>query len=515
MSESELPAGQGESAPVGTIGGQTGVDSPAEGGEAAAPVGAIGRKAGRGLRWSLVGNLGTKLGSFTIGLILARLLAPADFGVFAVALAATAFVMHVNDIGVIAAGVQWRGKLEDMAPTGTTIAIAFSTVVYAVFFFGAPAFAALAGAPDAAPVVRLLTVIIIIDGITSCRSAALMRRFEQDRLTKATMIGMAANFVVAVPLAFAGAGAYSFAGGQVAGCVVTGILVWRMGNLPARLGFDRAVARKLLKFGIPLAASLGVESVLLNADYVIVGNVLGATALGYYLLAFNVSNWVPGLVGTAVRYVSIPSFSRLAEQEPEALAAGVRKSVPVLVSAILPVAALMAVLAPYMVVFLYGGQWGPSAYVLRFLTVLMVVRMLTSLSFDILTSLGATRSTVVLNAGWAIALIPALWFGTHLDGIRGAAIAHGIVALVVALPLAVGALHRAGVPLLPVLPALIRPAVGAVLCTGATLVAVRLIDGGVFLHLFVPGLVGLLVFVLTVVPIDQFRRLRTRLARAR
>jgi PST family polysaccharide transporter len=482
---------------------------------AEAHVGTIGRKAGRGLRWSLVGNLGTKLGSFTIGLILARLLVPADFGVFAVAMAATAFVMHVNDIGVIAAGVQWRGKLEEMAPTGTTIAIAFSTLVYAAFFVAAPAFATLAGTPDAAPVVRLLTVIIIVDGITSCRSAALMRRFEQDRLTKATMIGMAANFVVAVPLAFEGAGAYSFAGGQVAGSVVTGIIVWRMGNLPFRLGFDREIATKLLKFGIPLAASLGVESVLLNADYVIVGNVLGATALGYYLLAFNVSNWVPGLVGTAVRYVSIPSFSRLAEQQPEALAAGVRKSVPVLISAILPVAVLMAVLAPYMVVFLYGGQWGPSAGVLRFLTVLMVVRMLTSLAFDILTSVGATRSTVVLNAGWAVALIPALWFGTHLDSIRGAAIAHGIVALVVALPLAVGALHRAGVPLLPVLPALIRPAIGAVACAAVTMLVVRVVDGGVFLHLFVPGLAGLLVFVLTVVPLDQVRQLRTRLARAR
>ena len=477
-------------------------------------MGTIGRKAGRGLRWSLVGNLGTKLGSFTIGLILARLLVPADFGVFAVAAAATAFVMHVNDIGVIAAGVQWRGKLEDMAPTGTSIAIAFSSLVYAAFFFGAPAFATLSGTPDAAPVVRLLTLVIIVDGITSCRSAALMRRFEQDRLTKATMIGTVANFVVAVPLAFAGAGAYSFAGGQVAGSIVTGILVWRMGALPFKLAFDREIAVKLFKFGIPLAASLGVESVLLNADYVIVGNVLGATALGYYLLAFNVSNWVPGLVGTAVRYVSIPSFSRLAEHEPEALAAGVRRTVPVLVSAILPVAVLMAILAPYMVVFLYGDQWGPSAAVLRFLTVLMVVRMLTSLAFDILTSLGATRSTVWLNAGWAVVLIPALWFGTHLDNIRGAAIAHGIVAVAVALPLAIIALHRAGVPLLPVLPALTRPVIGAALCAAVTFVAVRLVSGGVFLHLFVPGVVGLLVFVLTVVPVEQFRQLRARLVRA-
>lgn len=474
----------------------------------------IGRKAGRGLTWSLLGNLCTKAGSFAIGLILARLLTPADFGVYAVALAAAALLMHVNDIGMIAAGVQWRGKLEEMAPTGSAIAVVVSVLVYGVFWILAPSFAMLAGTPASAPVVRLLTLIIIVDGITSMRSAALMRRFEQDKLTKATIVGMFANAVVALPLAFAGAGAYSFAGGQVTASIVTGVLVFKMGDLPVRVGFDKAIAKKVLAFGIPLAASLGIESILLNADYVIVGNVLGATALGYYLLAFNISNWVPGLVGTAVRYVSIPSFSRLAEQGPQALALGVLRAVPVLVSTALPFAVLMATLATPMVLFLYGDQWGPSADVLRYLAVLMVVRMLTSLAFDILTSLGATKATVWLNAGWAIALIPALWVGTHLDGVQGAAIAHAAVAVLIALPLAVLALHRAGISLVPTLPTLVRPAIGTALAAGVVMLVVPLVNGGAFAQLVLAGGMGMLVYILVVVPMDQFRQLKVRLDRA-
>lgn len=474
----------------------------------------IGRKASRGLWWSLAGTFGTRAGSFAIGLVLARLLAPTDFGVFAVAMAAAAFVMHVNDVGVIAAGVQWRGKLEDMAPTGTTITVVFSVVVYGAFWMLAPAFSTLAGTPEATPVVRLLTVIILVDGITALRASALQRRFEQDRLTKANMIGMLANAAVALPLAFNGAGAYSFAGGQVTASIVTGVLVFKMGNLPAMLGFDKEIAKKLLKFGMPLAASLGVEAVLLNADYVIVGNVLGTAAVGYYLLAFNVSSWVPALVGTAVRYVSIAGFSRLAEQEPGALELGVRRSVPVLVSAVLPIAVLMATLAPQLVEFLYGDQWGPSAVVLRCLTVLIVVRMLAWFAFDILISLGATKATVWLNSGWAVALIPALWIGTQMDGIRGAAIAHSIVALLVALPLAVLALHKAGVSVVPTLPGLARPVIGAALSAVVILLVLPLISGGSFLQLALAGGAGMLVFVLVVVPMDQFRQLKARLARA-
>src|ERR1700754_3124205 len=70
--------------------------SVAVGDSSAGNVDQIGRKAGRGLRWSLVGNLVTKGGSFALGLVLARLLVPADFGVYAVAIAVMGFAMYVN-----------------------------------------------------------------------------------------------------------------------------------------------------------------------------------------------------------------------------------------------------------------------------------------------------------------------------------------------------------------------------------------------------------------------------------
>jgi O-antigen/teichoic acid export membrane protein len=466
----------------------------------------IGRKAGRGLTWSLVGQLITKVFSFALGLVLARLLSPADFGVFAVALAANTFAMVVNDFGIIAACVQWRGKLEDMAPTAALIALFSSLFVYGMLFWTAPAIATLSGVPEATPFIRLLTLIIVVDGITAVRAAALMRRFEQDRLTKANVIGMLANVAVALPMAAAGAGAYSMATGQVAAAVVTGIIVFKMGDLPIRLGLDRTVTKRLLIYGAPLAVSLGIEAVLLNADFVLVGNVLGVVALGYYLLAFNISSWVPGLVGTAVRYVSVPGFSRLAEQHDDALALGVRRSVPPLVAAILPVAVVMATLAPEMVDFLYGEKWEPAALAVRFLSILMIVRMLTSFAFDILMSVGSTKATVWLNAGWAAALVPALWIGARLDGIQGAAMAHGIVGAFVAMPLAVLALHRAGVSLKPTLPALVRPLIGAATMAGVILLIESFLDGIAFIHLLLAGGTGLIVYILAVVPLHNFRR---------
>jgi PST family polysaccharide transporter len=459
----------------------------------------IGQAAGKGLRWSLIGAFATRLGSLGLGMVLARLLTPADFGLYAIALGAMYFVMHVNDVGLIAATVQWRGRIEEMAPTATTMALTFSVVIYGLFFVFAPAFASLAGNSEAAPIVRVLTLVMLVDGVTAVRAGSLLRTFQQHRITTGNMLGLVANAAVAISLAASGVGAMSFAAGQVTGAAVTGAFVLWAAHMPWRFGFDRAIARKLLTFGIPLAMALGLESILLNADYVIVGRVLGATALGFYLLAFNISSWAPGVIGTAIRWVSIPSFSRLSEEEG-ALAPAVHRSIIMLVTFVLPIGFLTALLALPLIELLYGTVWSASAPVLRFLIILGIARMVTQLALDILTGAGATKATLWLNLGWAVALVPALIIGTRSDGARGAAIAHALVALGVALPLAFAALRRIGVTLLPIARGLARPllaaAVGAVLCT----VVRDMVTGPPVVQVAAAGIVGLGSYAVIVIP---------------
>jgi PST family polysaccharide transporter len=474
-----------------------------------APEGSIKNQVRRGLRWSLAGVLVTKMASFAIGLILARILIPADFGVYAVAMAATGFLIHVNDAGIIAATVQWRGRLEDVAPTAAILAFVSSVGLYAISWVAAPWLADLTSSPTATPVIRILTAVIVIDGITAVRSAALMRRFQQDKLTMANAGGFVVQAVLSVVLAMAGAGALSFAVGQLAGAVVVGVLVIILAKVPFEVGLDWVIARKLLRFGLPLAASLGVEAILVNADYVIVGRLLGATALGFYLLAFNVSSWVPGIVTTGVRYVSIAGFSRLAEKEGS-LAAGVYQAVPMMVTLILPITVLTALLSAPLVAFLYGATWAPAAPALFFLMILMAARVLISLVFDILTSAGATRATLWLNLAWAAALIPALIIGVHLDGIRGAAAAHALIAMVVAIPLATFLLHREGVRLAPMGAAVVRPFVGGAVASATCLLALQVMPGIPIVQLVVAGGAGLLSYLLVVLPRGAISRRLTR-----
>jgi O-antigen/teichoic acid export membrane protein len=471
----------------------------------------IEKAAGKGLKWSFLSTAGTKVVTFTMGLVLARLLTPADFGTFAIASAATLFVMHINDVGLIAAVVQWRGKLSEIAPTATTMAALFSVVIYAAFWFIAPAFARLAGDANAAPVVRLLTVIILIDGVTAVRSAALMRRFQQKRLAAANLAGAVAFAGSAIGMAVSGAGAYSFAGGQVIGNLITGVLVIVLAKVPFGIRIDRQIAAQLFRFGLPLAASLGIEAVLTNADYVIVGRLLGVVALGYYLLAFNISGWMQGMIGTAIRYVSIPAFSRLSDRDTNELSRGVQASVPVLVSVLMPIVVLMTALAPQVVAVLYGGKWAPADTALRFLMILAAVRLLTGVALDILTGAGAPRASLWVNLGWAIVLIPALLIGTHVNGIRGTAMAHALVGVFVALPLAIIALRHTGVQLGPIPRMLLRPLTAAAVCALASVATARACGSNPLVQLLVAGTVGMVCYLGICVPGEQRRAFIARL----
>jgi PST family polysaccharide transporter len=466
----------------------------------------LGRQVGRGLRWSLIGTMLTKVGSFAMGLVLARLLAPADFGVYAIALAATAVLMRINDVGLIAATVQWRGKLEDMAPTASAMAATFGVAAYGLFWLAAPYFAEAAGNRAAAPVVRLLTLIIVIDGITAVRAGALMRTFEQGKLIIANSAGLVVNAVIAITLAVGGAAAFSFAWGQLAGAFVTGVLVFVLARVPVRVGFDRAVARKLMRFGVPLAASLGVEAIVTNVQFMIIGRLAGGTALGYFLLAFNVSIWAQSILGVAIRYVSVAGFSRLSEHDDAALSAGVQRTMPVLVTVVAPIVTLTSVLATPLVALLYGPEWAPAAPVLRLLVILTLVRMMTSLAMDVLMGAGATRATLWFNLGWAVALIPVLWVATHLDGIRGAAIAQTAVGFLVALPLAALALRAVHVDLAPIGPALVRPILAAGLAVAVAVAVLRVSGPYPIVQLALAGAAGLCAYVPVAVPREQLRQ---------
>jgi hypothetical protein len=136
----------------------------------------------------------------------------------------------------------------------------------------------------------------------------------------------------------------------------------------------------------------------------------------------------------------------------------------------------------------------------------MAARVLTSFAFDILTSAGATRATFWMNLCWAAALIPTLIVSTHLGGIRGTAIGHAAVAMLVAVPLSVLLLHRVGVRLAPAVAALGRLLIGGALAAAVCLLVMQLVPDVPVARLLAAGGAGLATYLVVIVPRDAVTR---------
>ncbi len=175
-----------------------------------------------------------------------------------------------------------------------------------------------------------------------------------------------------------------------------------------------------------------------------VGSVIGPVALGFYVLAFNLSNWPVAVFSQPVRDVSPAAFARLQHDLP-ALRSAFVSSLGLLTAVTLPVCLVLTGAADPLITLVYGAAWAPAAAALGWLGLLAGLRIAFELVYDYFVVLGSTRVVFTVQLIWLIVLAPALYVGAQLGGIAGAAAAHVIVAVLVVLPLYLWELHRAGI----------------------------------------------------------------------
>lgn len=425
-------------------------------------------RASGALAWSFVNTIVGRLGTLGIGIALARLLGPQEFGTYAVALLALMATLSFNELGVSLAIVRWPDDPRALAPTVTTISLAASVLIAALTFVLAPDFARAMGEPDAAPVVQLLGGSVILSGAVASPAAVMQREFKQNTRMLIDQVTVWTGAITSIALALAGCGAMSLAVGRLAGAAIGAVLFVRLSPEPYRLGLDRQLLGPLMRFGLPLAGASMIVFAVSFADQVVVGRMLGATALGFYVLAFNLSQWPVTVFSQPLRNVAPPTFARL-QGEPEAMRRAFRGIIGLLGAVTFPVCLLLSGAAGPIVGFVYGAAWAPAASVLTWLGIVAAFKVLYELAYDYLVVIGASRAILGLQVVTVVTLVPALVAGVEVAGISGAAAAQVGVAAVVMLPLYAVLFARAGLHPVKLLGRIWVP---VVIATGVGLAAV-------------------------------------------
>jgi PST family polysaccharide transporter len=464
----------------------------------------LGKVVRRGLGWSFISSIATRAGTVLSGIVLARLLSPGDYGQFTVALVVLLILANINDLGIEPTLVRWSGRIEEIAPTATTIILGVSCVLAGGAFLGAPAIATALNAPDAAGIVRLMSFSVLVNGLFAVPSAMLTRSFMQGKRATADLTGMVVTLGLTVVLALFGLGAWSLALGRFFGNVVNGVLLWAFAPRRFRPGWSRPAARHVLSGGLPIAGTLLLAVGLMNVDYIVVGRLRGPAALGLYLLAFNLSSWPVSIVSVAVARVSVPAFARL-QEDPSALRSAFSRSLTLIMAPTTLAATLLAVYALPATRVVYGSRWAAAATVLSFLAVLGGLRVVMQLAADLLTAVGKARLTLYIQGAWMVALLPAMVIGVSHGDIRGAGVAHLAVAMCIAVPLYLAALGTLRISPFDVMRSVSRPLVAGGAAAAVAVGAQWLLDGD-WATLVVGGLASTATFAAIAWPIARLAR---------
>lgn len=415
---------------------QSGVDAPA------APVLGV---ATRALGWSLLNTLVSKFGTLAIGIALARVLGPEQFGTFAVSLVALLAILSFNELGVSLAIVRWPDDPKKIAPTVTTISTLSSLILTSIGLVAAPWFASAMGEPQATGVVQLMMASVLINGLVATPAALMQREFKQSRRMVIDQVNMWAGALISIGLAVAGMGAMSLAIGRVAGSVLAAILFLWWSPLPLRFGWSGEYLGRLLRFGLPLAGASMVVFISGYADQLVVGHTLGPTQLGFYVLAVNLASWPLSMFSAPLRAVAPAIFARL-QNDPELRRNTFRTTARLLGAASFPCCLVLAGAALPVISFVYGRQWTESAGPLAWLAGLAVLRIVFELTYDYLVVLGKSGALFRAQVVNLLVMIPAVILGMHVAGISGIAAAQTLVALCVMLPLYLWELGMVGLP---------------------------------------------------------------------
>lgn len=462
------------------------------------PAGALGTRVSRGLGWSLIGQVLARIGVFTSGMVLARLLAPIDMGEVAAALVVVNVMMAINELGVIPAIVRWTGDVSEAYATAATIAIVNSVAMYLVAYAIAPYVAGLTNTPGSVWVIRIMSLTVLVDGVIAVPLAILYRELRVVPQVIAEVVGTVAYVGMSVGLAVTGIDANSIAWGRVTGALVTGVILALAARWKVRPAFNLGVARELLRFGMPLAVSAAVFEGVMSVDYLIVGRELAGASLGVYLLAFNLSSWPVSVVSLAIGRVSFAGYSALLGDH-DRLVRGFVQSVAVALSATIPLVLILGFLSPDVVDVVYGAVWADAAAPLRWLLIVGGLRVLLQLAGEIIAVVDRTMVVLRLRFLWLLLLPLALDYGAEHMGLSGVGIAHVLVALVIMTPLFLREVRRSGIPLKPLGGTLPRPAVAGALAFVAMVLLSPLVESGI-MRILVLGTVGSLVYVSALVP---------------
>ena len=456
----------------------------------------IGSRIRSGLAWKAGSQITLQICRMVVALLLARLLAPHDWGLAAMVLVFSGFVIVFTDSALGTALIQ-RRQLH--AGDRSTVFWASAGIGLLLMFSGfavAGPLASFYGEPPIRALFMALSVGFFVSALGTTHSALLVRdmRFRPLELRQiaATLVGAAAGITIALM----GFGAWAIVGQQLAEAATSTVVLWFLIPWRPSLTFSTSSLRRLGGF----AGNVFGENLLYqtgrNIGSLLIGRFLGAASLGTYALATNVILVPFSRIAGPLQQVFFPAFSRMSDDRARMAEVWIRATRLVGVISI-PSLVGLVIVAPDFVQVVLGPRWSAATPVIQILAWVGIIQSLQTLSGEVLLALNRAGTLLRFTMLWFVGSLGAFVLGLQW-GILGVATCYAVATVLIEPVRSYLTCRALGIPLSRFVGSLAGVAqatvvmAAAVLATRMALVAVGVPAAG---RLFLLVLVGAVVYV--------------------
>lgn len=431
------------------------------------PTGNLAVRAARGTAAAFISQGGKFALNFGVGVALARLLSPEDFGIFAIAFAVTGFLEFAKDGGMVVPVIQTESLTPEQLDTLFWFNSAVGLGVTLIGFIAAPIAGRIYADDRLIPVTCALALVFLAGGLSTQHLALLRRqmRFTALAVCEVTALGIAA--AVAIVSAVRGAHYWALVVFQLVREVLQTIFVVAATRwLPAWPKRWASIA-PLVKFGGLMMVFDIIGYLNLKVDNLIVAWFVGPAALGFYDKAYQFVLLPVNQINAPLSNVVHSTLSRL-QREPERYRAYLTRALLLATGLGLPLIAFLGVNAETVIVQLFGAQWAPSVPIFRALIPAAALMTVTTCVGWIFLSLGRARRQLKWAAFTTAITVTSFLIGAQWGAV-GVALAFSLSRLVLFVPTLIYTCHESPVAWTSILSTAMRPAFASVVAAGASL----------------------------------------------
>lgn len=312
----------------------------------------------KGFFWSGIGDVANKGVGFLFGIVLARLLDPADYGLTAMIGVFMSIASTFVDSGFKSALIRKEEISEADYSTAFFFNVLVSLVCYLLLFMVSPSIATFYNRPILSPILRLQALSVIINAFTLVPFTRFTRKIDFKTQSKILVTSNVLSCVIGILFAFWGYGVWALVAMNLSYSLSSAILLWISSPWKPIRCFSKSSFDYLFGYGSKLLATGLLNTIFNNINPIVIGRLFSASSLGYYTKALGVADIPSTNVTVMIQRVTFPVMSQM-QNDIEKLRHNYRKLIKMSAYIIFPLSIGLAAVSYPLVSFLYGEKWTP------------------------------------------------------------------------------------------------------------------------------------------------------------